>query len=1688
MGGSLYLVSRKQDIGTATGQGQIATALLIRLPLSDIFQPVPGYWFIGNCLLAPGGRKRSIADMVQYYFANKLYIQMRRTLLNQALGSFTFKPQHPGARFLLILPFALLMQLSIAQFTITFDVAEPACYGLPIGSVTANVSGGTGPFVFLWSNGQVGPTLNNISAGNYSVTVIDAAGATVSESVSVGQPTLLSVSLSANVCSLPIIITANGSGGSPPYHYSWTTGATGSVITVPGPGAYCVTMTDQNLCGTVGCITVSLNPLNVSVATNGLACPDSGDGEVLAVVTGGTPPYSYLWSNGATTAAQTGLGPGLYSVTVTDLAGCTDSASGAVTAPPPLTSNVTGAGPTCAGNTNGSAVASAGGGTPPYTFLWSTGASSPAITNLAAGTYSVTISDANGCDITDMITLSPVSALTATASASPESCPGANDGTATATAMNGVPPYIYLWSNGGATQTITGLNPGAYTVTVIDGAGCTATAVVFVIAAPPLEISVSATDVTTCDAADGAATVTIINGLAPLSIAWSNGGTTPTITGLAGGAYGVTVTDANGCTETGTAVVNEPPDVSVNVAATPTVCPGEAAGTATAVVSGGTMPFSFIWNTGAVTPMISNLPAGTYTVVVTDANGCQATASATIAESPQLQATVDGAEVVCGAGATGEATVSVSGGVPPYSYEWSTGEITESIQNLPEGAYSVTITDANGCSTVADITIDIVDDFEIVIVPRDILCHGAANGSILVSASGGAPPYAYSWSNGGSANEITNLTPGTYSVTVTDAGGCTQEASATVNEPPALNLSVSGANVSCPGAGDGTASASVSGGVPPYAYAWSNGATTASISNLGPGTYSVTVKDANLCEAGGSVVITEPPQLQGNVSTSDTRCAGEANGTAAASISGGNPPYTYAWSNGASGSAANGLAAGSYSLSITDARGCMLVLNFNIGEPDPVTASLSATDIFCDDNNTGAITATAGGGTPPYSFEWSNGASGATITGLAAGTYTVTVTDQNECEVVRSATVQQFPGLMLTPVATTPDCFGEANGAAAVVVTGGTPPFTYLWNNGSTGAELLNIPAGVYMVTVTDAAGCSGSATVGVAEPSELVAQVVSANITNASCNAFSDGRATITVSGGSIPYTYLWSNGQTAATATNLGAGAYTATITDANGCTDVVNVQITEPPALIVGASAGTGATCENTANGTANASVSGGTPPYSYSWSNGAVTSGIGNLAAGNYTVTVTDANGCTAAASVAINAFDSPSCSVSVLNPVSEGNTDGVLQVLVSGGTSPFSFLWNNGQTSATLTNLGPGNYSVAVTDANGCTTSCSAVLNNPCENITDPGRIGPDQFLCGPGNDPGLIMNLETPSGGVGPIQYLWMMSTQPGPFNVQAWTPIPNSNSPTYDPPVLYETTYFARCVRREGCSVYLEGNIVTVEVGSVANAQINGPGYICVGETATYTAGPTGAGAVISWYVSGPVTPTSGAGPQITLTAHNFGIVNITLQVIENGCTARNIKRVTATNSSLYCGQGRPFPINVEVTGQEEGEVLVSWMMENSLATGHTFTVEHSGDGGQFEAIGVVENPAAYLGSMNYYEFEHRQPKRGRNFYRIIIHTPAGEEFLSEVEEAILFNDSEIALLYPNPTSGQAVIELFEDFGEEVQVDIISANGARLYSRLLAEGTQRAEFNLGGYPPGVYFFALRYSKSGVKVLKVLKH
>lgn len=657
----------------------------------------------------------------------------------------------------------------------------------------------------------------------------------------------------------------------------------------------------------------------ISSSTN-VSCNGGSNGSATASASGGATPYSYSWSNGATGATASGLAAGNYTVTVTD--GNSDQATATVTISQPTAlsyvsdqTNVT-----CNGADNGSAFVLAGGGTDPYSYLWSNGETSFSAAVLAAGTYSVVITDANGCTTGTSFTITEPSALSASASSSNASCNGGSNGSVNVSANGGSSPYSYSWSNGATSASVSGLSAGTYSVTVTDANGCTTTASATVGQPSAISLSTSSFDASCGSAMDGSVDLSVSGGTAPYSYAWSNGASTQDLASVSAGSYSVTVSDANGCTASSNATVGENSTLASSASAMDVSCNGGSNGTASASASGGLAPYSYAWNNGGTSSTISGLTAGSYSLTVTDAAGCSSVASVNVGQPSALVANASSIDISCNGAADGSASVNVSGGTALYSYSWSNGGSGSSLSGLSAGTYSVTVTDANGCTATASASVSEPSALSASASGSDALCNGG-NGSVSLSVSGGTTPYSYSWSNGSTAATLSSVSAGTYSVTVTDANGCTASASASIGEPSALSASASSTNVTCNGGNDGTASGSASGGTAPYAFTWSNGGSGTSVSSLSAGSYTLTVTDANGCTTTASVSVGQPSAISLSVSAVDATCE-TADGSASASVSGGTAPYSYSWSNSGSSSSISGLAAGSYSVTVTDANGC----------------------------------------------------------------------------------------------------------------------------------------------------------------------------------------------------------------------------------------------------------------------------------------------------------------------------------------------------------------------------------------------------------------------------------------------------------------------------------------------------------------------------------------------------------------------------------------------------------------------------------------------------------------------------------------------------------------------------------------------------------------------------------------------
>ena len=508
-------------------------------------------------------------------------------------------------------------------------------------------------------------------------------------------------------------------------------------------------------------------------------------------------------------------------------------------------------------------------------------------------------------------------------------------------------------------------------------------------------------------------------------------------------------------------------------------------------------------------------------------------------------------------------------------------------------------------------------------------CTGSANGSIDITPSGGIPALSYNWSNGASTQDVSGLTAGTYSVTVTDANGATAAINSIVlSAASPLNAATNGTNISCFGGTNGTANVTANGGTGNLNYLWSNGATTATVSGLATGSYTVTISDQNNCSVTAAVSLTQPVAIQLSETLTNSSCAQPAGGSVVISATGGNAPYTYNWSTGNTSSSLTNLSSGSYTLTLTDAQNCSSTATYTVLQNPSFSNNAQIIPVNCSGEANGAIIPALQNGVAPYSFNWSNGSSDATLSGVQAGAYSVTITDNSGCSAQFNYTLTEPAAISVTLVAQSVSCAGQNNGQIQLNVQGGNPGYQYAWSNGQNTNPLQNVSGGFYAVTVTDGNGCSASTAATLNEPTPLSIQE---NITAVTCAGESTGSIGITGSGGSSPYTFSWNTGSSSSTLSNLTAGFYSITLTDAAGCTTSSGYTVTEPSPVTSNTSV-TDAT--NGSGGVIQFTPVGGTPPYIVTGNGTSISSPWLDLSPGNYTLQVTDSKGCAQTVNVTV----------------------------------------------------------------------------------------------------------------------------------------------------------------------------------------------------------------------------------------------------------------------------------------------------------------------------------------------------------------------------------------------------------------------------------------------------------------------
>lgn len=1073
-------------------------------------------------------------------------------------------------------------------------ITHTTCQGAEDGQAIVMASGGIGQYTYMWdanAGSQATDTAYTLAAGTYEVTVSDILNcqATVSVTINGAEGLTLMTATTDASCNGMLDATASvtPSGGAGGYTYLWSDPDAQETpmaenLTV---GDYFVVVTDVNNCFDTAFVSVSApNPIEVEPSIETTSCIDTQDGSVSLDISGGTPGYEYAWSdNGAPTDNRTDLPAGDYQVTVSDDNDCFEIVDIVVETPDTLQVELTAIGLSCNGGDDGSANVVATGGTGNYTYQWDNGnnADTQTATDLPIGMVSVVVSDDNSCMTTGSIEIMDAEMMTIDFEFTPPSCFQGDDATLTASAMGGAGGFTYQWDDldNQDSQTAIDLSAGEYNVTATDDVGCE---VVNTFTIPEAEQIITTTSVGTasCNGSpDGTASVNVIGGTEPYEYLWSNGDDTATATSLSETTHFVTVTDANGCVAMDTVDVSAPEALLVELTASNELCFGSNDGTITAVASGGSGGYEYIWSDGTIgdTPTPTGLAPTTYTVTVTDVNNCSTEDSITIEPATMLVLSNTPSHVTCGGDADGAIDLDVSGGLEPYTFQWDNSETTEDISDLSGGMYIVEVTDANNCTEMISVTINEPPMIEVTSSVENVLCFQGSDGAVDIDATGGMGTLTYEWQGPNSFNsmeeDLQDVIAGDYSLIVTDENDCSTSLAVNITEPATgMTGAIAPTNMICFGASDGTATVVPSGGTEPYIYEWNNGETTATIDGLAAGTYSVTVTDAGNCSFTDEAMIENLPELTASLSQTSTTCHLGTDGTASVtSIAYGNTAadpadFTYEWNTTPIQytSQANNLVGGAmYRVLITDNTGCQTIQDITIDQPTAIVLTQdNSQDVTCHEGNDGQVSVSASGGIGTYTYQWDAATTfqtGETAENLSSGTYLVTATDANNCETSMSVTVEEPRVLNIALSTVDIACYGEATGEISAEISGGIAPYNYEWSNGSTTQNVDNLKAGDFQLMITDDNGCVMEATALVEQPDEPISGII--NKEDITCRGGQDGVILVEGSGGNGPYTYSLDNDVYTSSSQLIGlsANSYRVYIKDSEGC-----IFLTEPIVL--------------------------------------------------------------------------------------------------------------------------------------------------------------------------------------------------------------------------------------------------------------------------------------------------------------------------------------------------------------------------------------------------------------------------------------------------------------------------------------------------------------------------------------------
>ncbi len=1034
-----------------------------------------------------------------------------------------------------------------------------SCNGFQDGSIVLFANNNTvSPITYSIDGGATYFSYNefdNLEFGTYYVVVKDGNGC-LTDSVAIvssAAPEINVLTTATDVLcygdSSATVSVSSISGGNienSSYQYNWFQSGTDELvgttesIQVPVGGYYLVVEDDNGCQGTDEVSVEQVNPITFSAETEDITCFGGTDGQILVVVTGGgTPPYNLKWTNQGdiNSSFLYDLSAGVYDLEISDVNDCMISSSFELEQSlSPLTIEMGSVSISCFGESTGTAQITASGGTPPYSYQWSSGHVTDVADQLPQGVYYVDVTDARGCVVSDSVTINENSQIINNISSVPVSCYDGSDGSATVSSSGGTGSLIFNWSNGSSNTTITNQSFGEYWVKVEDELGCFTIDTIEIGQPKPLKLQLFTTDVKCNGGSDGAISSTVSGGTAPYNYDWSLSGNSFSFTQdvfaltSTDEPYVLTVNDNNSCQSSVLAFINEPDPLVVDTShLVSAYCLNIPTGEVSVIASGGFLysnsSYSFLWNTGESEAVLTNKTSGSYTVIVEDDNACKDTLNIEIPleETFTLQLTSD--SLNCFSDGSGSATVINSGGYAPFDYQWNTTDgITQvlsasntiTLLSLSEGVTSVVVTDVNGCTKTAQV--DVFQPNELVYTVTKLnneSCSGqisSCDGVLKYTAFGGTGNYTFSTLDldGNLISEHYSdslvidsaLCAGFYQILIEDEHGCSGTLSGSglplpveiiAGSPVTSSINTTAGsitnNILC--YGDTAASLSVSNPNPSFTYDWYvNGELFTSGLNvvLPAGDVHVQAVSSSSCYTNSdTITIFQPSQLSISQEVESVNCNGGNDGSISVEVTGGFPSYSFSWST--MGNAVVGstdlmdLSAGIYTLTLDDANDCQRNFDVEVLEPSALTASSIVEDVSCNGGDDGNATISIAGGVGPYMMNWQ----GADSTSLSADTYEVIITDANSCTGTIDVEVSQPTVVVAT--------FNASQTPFTASASGGTPPYTFEWlyfgNYQSSGTTFSPIESGDYTLVAIDANDCEGRLmrvynTVGVSEFDEL--------------------------------------------------------------------------------------------------------------------------------------------------------------------------------------------------------------------------------------------------------------------------------------------------------------------------------------------------------------------------------------------------------------------------------------------------------------------------------------------------------------------------------------------------------------------------------------------------------------------------